>query len=226
VRPEFAIEMRSLRPTIIAAARRHNRPELSGMSDYDFAVLIAQIMYNEHFGWFEERVAPVQAFTPLYQDLQRETNAAGLANLSVWPANIRPSVAIEILRHEVPLPRSTNVMSVPIAVAGSKIDLKSHRSQAGLYTAVTDEISQPRLAVEYLAANLERGLYRAQIEGVPVTWRTLAAWHNQGIVSPRDIRDNPTARDYLRRCSAYFGTARALIDQPIPMPALRRLARR
>jgi hypothetical protein len=218
--------MRSLRPAIIAAARRHNRPELSGMSDYDFAVLIAQIMYNEHFGWFEERVTPAQVFTPLYEDLQRETNAAGLSNLSVWPANIRPSVAVEILRRELPLPRSTSVMTVPIAVAGSRIDLKDYRSQAGLFTAVNEEISQPTLAVEYLAANLERGLYRAQIEGVPVTWRTLAAWHNQGIVSPRDIRDNPTASDYLRRCSAYLGRARALIDQPIPTPALRRLAGR
>jgi hypothetical protein len=226
VRPEFAAEMRSLQPAIIAAARRHNRPEISGMSDYDFAVLIAQVMYNEHFGWFEERVTPVQVFTPLYQDLQRETNAAGLSNMSVWPANIRPSVAIEILRRELPLPRSTSVMTVPVAVAGSRIDLRSYQSKAGLYMAVNEEISQPALAVEYLAANLERGLYRARIEGVPVTWRTLAAWHNQGIVSPRDIRDNPTARDYLRRCSAYLGRARALIDQPIPTPALQRLAQR
>src|SRR5262245_55641827 len=174
--------MRSLQPAIIAAARRHNRPEISHMSDYDFAVIIAQIMYNEHFGWFEERITPVQAFTPLYEDLQRETNAAGLSNLSIWPANIRPSVAIEILRHQLPLPRSTSVITVPVDVAGSRIDLKSYSSQAGLFAAVNREISQPELAVEYLAANLERGLYRARIEGVPVTWRTLAAWHNQGIV--------------------------------------------
>ena len=38
VRPEFAAEMRALQPTILAAARRHNRPELSDMSDDDFAV--------------------------------------------------------------------------------------------------------------------------------------------------------------------------------------------
>ena len=186
------------------------------MSDYDFAVLIAQIMYNEHFGWFEEQVTPVQAITPWYEDLQRETNAAGLSNLSVWPANIRPSVALEILRRQMPLPHSTNVLTVPVGVAGSQIDPQRYQSQGALYAAISKEISQPTLAVEYLAANIERGLYRAQVEGVPVTWRTLAAWHNQGIVAPRDIRNNPTASDYLRRCSAYLGKARALIDQPYP----------
>jgi hypothetical protein len=224
VRPEFAAEMRTLRPTLLAAARRHNRPELSHMSDHDFAVLMAQIMYNEHFGWFEERVTPVQAFTPWYEDLQRETNAAGLSNLSVWPANIRPSVALEILRHELPLPHSTSVLTVPVQVAGSRINPQHYQSQAALYAAISDEISQPALAVEYLAANIERGLYRAQAEDVPVTWRTLAAWHNQGIVAPRDIRNNATVNDYLRRCSAYLGKARALINQPYPSPALRRLA--
>jgi hypothetical protein len=221
VRPEFAAEMRALQPTILAAARRHNRPELSHMSDYDFAVLIAQIMFNEHFGWFEEQVTPVQAITPWYEDLQRETNAAGLSNLSVWPANIRPSVALEILRRQIPLPHSTDVLTVPVRVAGSRIDPLRYQSQSALYAAISQEISQPALAVEYLAANIERGLYRAQAEGVPVTWRTLAAWHNQGIVAPRDIRSNPTASDYLRRCSAYLGKARALIDQPYPSPALR-----
>jgi hypothetical protein len=224
VRPEFAAEMRALRPAIVAAAQRHNRAELSHMSDYEFAVLIAQIMYNEHFGWFEEKVTPVQMLTPFYEDLQLETNAAGLSNLSVWPANIRPSVALEILRQQVPLPRSTSMLTVPVTVAGSRIDLARYHSQGALYAAISKEISQPALAVEYLAANIERGLYRAQIEGIPVTWRTLAAWHNQGIVAPRDIRDNPTAGDYLRRCSAYLGKARALIDQPYPTPALRRLA--
>jgi hypothetical protein len=223
VRPEFAAEMRTLRPVILAAARRHNRPELSRMSDDDFAVVIALIMYNEHFGWFEEKVAPVQALTPFYENLQRETNAVGISNLSVWPANIRPSVAIEILRRQMPLPKSTSLMTVPVTVAGSQININSFTSANALYAAVTQEITEPDLAVEYLAANLERGLYRAQLEHVPVTWHTLAAWHNQGIVSPQDIRDNATARDYLRRSSAYLGRARRLIETS-PYPS--RLARR
>ena len=216
VRPEFAAEMRDLRATIIAAAERHNRPERSGMSNHDFAVLIALIMYNEHFGWFEERVTPVQALTPLYESLQRQANQVGLGNLSVWPANLRPSVAAEILRSQVPLPRSGAMWSVPVRVAGTAIHPADYGSERALYAAITAEITDPQLAVEYLAANLERGVYRARWEGVPATWRALAAWHNQGIVAPEDIRANPTASDYVRRASAYFGRARALIDNAPP----------
>lgn len=215
VRPGLAAQMRTLRPAILAAAARHNRPAISGMSDHDFAVLIALILFNEHFGWFEERVTPVQLFTPLYEDLQRETNATGLSNLSLWPANIRPSVALEILRGQLPLPHSDIMLHVPVRVAGSALAPDTFDSDTALFAAISDEISQPELAVEYLAANLERGLYRAQYEGVSVTWRSLAAWHNQGIVAPAELRENPTASDYVRRASAYFGTARALIDGPL-----------
>ena len=131
----------------------------------------------------------------MYEDLQRETNAAGLSNLSIWPANLRPSVAIEILRHQLPLPRSTSVITVPVDVAGSRIDLKSYSSQAGLYAAVNSEISQPELAVEYLAANLERGLYRARIEGA------------QGVLSSRGrVRVvRPGVRGRWRRWAARTG---------------------
>lgn len=222
VRPEFARQMRELRPAILAAAARHNRRELSAMSDHDFAVLIAVIMYNEHFGWFEERVTPVQALTPLYEDLQRETNATGISDLSVWPANIRPSVALEILRQQLPLPHGSATITVPITVAGSTIRPATFDSRSQLSAAITGEISDPPLAVEYLAANLERGMYRAHYEQVAVTWRALAAWHNQGIVAPADLRQNATASDYVRRASAYFATARRLLDAPLPAPTMPR----
>ncbi len=222
VRPEFAREMRSLRGAILAAAERHNRPALSQMSDHDFAVLIALLLYNENFGWPEDQIPPLQALTPLYEDLQTQVNEVGGANLTVRPAKLRPSVALEILRHEVPVPAPTLVITQPVLVAGSRIDIAAYPSLSALYTAITQEITQPALAVEYLAANLERGLYRAQFEGVPVTWRTLAAWHNRGIVSPQDIRDDPHVHNYIRRASAYFATARRLIDVPDRPPDLSR----
>ncbi len=206
--------MRLLRPAILEAAERHNRPELSGMSDRQFAIVIAALLYNENFGSLEEQVRPLRALTPFYQDLQMRANEIGGGNLSVWPSNLRPSVALEILRHQVPVPGPTAVITRPVTVVGSQIDIDAYASQSDLYAALTEELINPRLAVEYLAANLERGLYRAQFEGVPVTWRTLAAWHNQGIVTPEDIQANPTARDYIRRTSAYLALARALIDMP------------
>ncbi len=212
VRPEVASELRKLRPAILEAARRHNRPELSHMSDREFAIVIALILYNENFGWPEDRIPQLRALTPLYENLQIQANDIGGANLTVWPAKLRPSVALEILRHQVPVPAPTLVITEPVQVAGSRVDLDAYADQAALYAAITAEITDPRLAVEYLAANMERGLYRARFEGVPVTWRTLAAWHNQGIVSPENIRDSPAVRYYLRRASAYLATARALID--------------
>jgi hypothetical protein len=218
VRPEFAAQMRALRPTILAAAQRHNRPRLSRMSDHDFAVVIALLLYNEHFGSLEEQVTPLRALTPFYQDLQMRANEMSGVNLSVWPANLRPSVALEILRQQIPVPAPTSVITEPIRVTGSQLNIASYDSRNELYAAITQEIAEPGMAVEYLAANLERGLYRAHFEGTPVTWRVLAAWHNQGIVAPEDIRANPTARDYLRRTSAYLAIATTLIDTPPRYP--------
>jgi hypothetical protein len=214
IRPEFASQMRALRPTILEAARRHNRPEISGMTNREFAVVIALVLYNENFGSLEDRLPPLRPLTPYYQEAQFGLNALGGGNLSVWPANLRPSVALEILRHKVPVPDPTRVITEPITVAGSLVNPDAYTSQQALYAALTEEIADPKMAVEYLAANLERGLYRARFENVPVTWRALAAWHNQGIVSPGDIRDNATARDYVRRTSAYVAAAYALIDMP------------
>ena len=214
VRPEFARQMQLLRPVILEAAQRHNRTELSGMSDYDFAVVIALVLYNEHFGSLEDRVPSLRPLTPFYQDAQIGLNELGGVNLSIWPSNLRPSVALEILRRQVPVPPPTRVITEPIVVAGSRVKPSDYTSRDELYAALTREIADPRLAIEYLAANLERGLHRARFERVPVTWRTLAAWHNQGIVAPRDIRANPTATDFLRRTSAYLATARALIARP------------
>lgn len=218
VRPGLAERMELLRPAILAAAQRHNRPELSGMSDAEFAAVIALVLYNEHFGWIEDDIAPLRRVTPLYQELQRQANGRlPGSNFSVWPSNLRPSVALEILNQELPLPEG-RIVRVPVTVAGSRIDPQQFSSAASLRTAINAELSRDDLAVAYLAANIERGLFRAAYEGAPVNWRTLAAWHNQGLVDPRQIRANPTAYDYVRRASAYLPLAHDLVA---PRPAVR-----
>ena len=210
VRPAFAQTMQELRPTILAAARRHNRPAISGMTDQEFAQVIALLLYNEHVGWLEDAVPPLRALTPLYQAAQVGVNRLG-GNLSVWPSNLRPSVALEILRAEVPV--RGGVITRRVYVAGSRARLAALGDDRARNAALTAEITRPALAVEFLAANLERGLYRAQHERVPVTWQALAAWHNQGIVSPADIRASPAARHYIERTAAYLPVAQALIVQ-------------
>jgi hypothetical protein len=212
VRPEFARRMTELRPAIQAAATRHNRPHLSGMSDTEFAAVIALVLYNEHNGWFEDTVELVRGLTPLYQQGQVLANQSGLgSNMSVWPSNLRPSVALEILRQEVPLPETTAVLTVPLTVSGSRVNPADYSSQGKLFAAITREITRDELAVEYLAANLERGVYRARYEEVSISWRTLAAWHNQGIVRPQQIRANPCASEYVCRASAYLPLAHSLV---------------
>ncbi|WP_298819574.1 hypothetical protein [Chloroflexus sp.] len=210
VRPDFAARMRRLRDAMLAAAARHNHPQLSGLSDREFAVVMATILYNENFGWAEELAPSLRMVTPLYQVAQQYANLSGIGmNFSVWPANLRPSVAAEILSGEVPL-ADGRVLHVRLRVEGSQIDPSRYHSQPELFAAITAEISHDELAINYLAANLERGILRAAIENQPISWRTLAAWHNQGIVDPVAIRDNPTARDYVRRAAAYLPLARAL----------------
>ncbi len=212
VRPELAARMETLRPVILAAAARHNRPALSGMSDREFAVVMAAMMYNEHNGWLEDTVEPLRLLTPLYERTQVWVNRSGVgSDLSVWPSNIRPSVALEILRGQVPLPEPTRVMTLPLRVAGSAVVPERYDGQGALYAAINAELTRDELAVEYLAANLERALYRAHYEGVPVSWRTLASWHNQGIVHPELVREHGWARDYVRRTSAYLPLARKLM---------------
>lgn len=202
--------METLRPVILDAAARHNDPAISGMDDAAFAEIIALVLYNEHFGWLEEAVPPLRPLTPWYQAAQMTLNAFG-ANLTVWPSNIRPSVALEMLRDELPVKGSPGHIVLDLHIAGSQIDPARYHTQAELYAAINSELIQPALAVEYLAANLERGVHRARHEGVPVTWQALAAWHNQGVVALEDIAANPTARDYVRRAAVYRDLARAFI---------------
>jgi hypothetical protein len=185
------------------------------MSDAEFARVLVMILWNENNGWLEDDVELLRGFTPLYQDIQRQVNSSPLGgNFSVWPANLRPSVALEILNQQVPLADGT-IITVPLMLSGSRIVPSAYKEQGLLYTAINSEISQDVLAIEYLAANIARAVYRADHEGAPITWRTLAAWHNQGIVDPQAIRENPTARDYVRRATAYLASAKTFVYGPI-----------
>ena len=65
-------------------------------------------------------------------------------------------------------------------------------------------------AFALLAANLERGILRAQHEHVPITWKTLLAWHNAGIVNPTQIAQNRSLQHYLQRATVYRAQAIAL----------------
>jgi len=201
VRPDFARAMQRLRPAIRAAARRH----AAGVAPLDadrFAVVIAVVLYNEHLGWLEDALPPLQVATPTAQRAQIVLNLLLGTDYTVWPTNLRPSVVAEMLRHELPL-ADGRVVRAPVLRSSLPVDAS--------YARLTRELINAPIAVEYLAANLERGAWRARAEGVPVTWQTLAAWHNQGIVAPTAIADHPAAVHYVRRAARYFPQAEALL---------------
>jgi hypothetical protein len=215
VRPEFAGTMQQLRPVIRAAARRH----AAGVAPLDaerLAVVIAVVLYNEHLGWLEDALPPLQVATPAAQRAQIALNLALGTDYTVWPTNLRPSVVAEMLRHELPL-ADGRVMLAPVVRSSLPADAS--------YARITRELIDAPAAVEYLAANLERGAWRARAEGVPVTWQALAAWHNQGIVAPAAIAGHPAAAHYLRRAARYIPRAEALLAATATHDAFRWLAR-
>lgn len=212
--PTFAAKMQTLRPIILAAAKRHNKPSFSGLSDSEFAEIIALLLYNEHVGWLEDDLPFLQLLRPFYEKAQVLVNQSELgSNFSVWPANLRPSVALEIIQQRIPLPKSTAFFTVPISLAGSQLKAQNFSSQKALFAAITTEIRQEDLAIEYLAANIERGVYRAKVENVPISWQTLAAWHNQGVVEPEAMCANGKIRDYLYRTATFRPAAQRLIAE-------------
>ncbi len=210
IRPGFAATMAELRPTILAAAARHNRSGDSGMSDREFASLIVLILYNEHDGWLEDSIPLLHAVTPAYQRAQVDINLATGSDLTVWPANLRPSVAEEIVAGQTPVSRGWII--TPMAL--QSFPRRSGPSERERYIALTQTLSDTTSAIDYLAANLMRGVARARYEGVPISWRALAAWHNQGVVGPQQIAANATAQGYLSRAARYLPAARALFDEP------------
>ena len=221
VRPTLAARMVSLQPTIQAAAAHYYDPTVCELDQASFARLIAVIIDNEQNVWFEDMVEPVRPLRPAYEYTQVLLNrhVAG-SNYSVWPTNLRPSVALEVVRGEVPIPHAPGIMTTTLRVARSQIHPADFSNMDHLYAALNEEISDAPVAIEYLAANLVRGCYRARYEGVPQSWRTLAAWHNRGIVQPTQISQSGWTQDYLRRAGAYIPTAHTLLNADVqPQPS-------
>jgi hypothetical protein len=226
--PGFNLLMLRLRPAILDSARRHNRRAVTRMSDEEFAVMLAAQLYFEYNSALATRGELLRSITPIYQEAQNVANLMGVGNFSVWPANMRPSVAASLLRGEMPYIDEDDrpaFLTYPITIAGSELqrELRARRDEdwQPATWAVAAEIAQPRLAVEYMAANFEIATYRAEFDLVPVNWMTLAAWHNQGIVSPSGIAHHQQLARVLPGITRYLPGALLLIHAPpLPAPAL------
>ena len=197
IRPDFRVAVTRDRSLLLSIAQKYNDRAQTNMSDIQFATVMVTILYNEHNGWLEDAIPALRPITPYYQEAQAVSNSYLGTNFSVWPANVRPSVVREILAHQVP-----EVGVVPLAIDAPPDDTIPQVSQVIANT--------PESAYELLGANLRRGVYRAQNENVVVTWQTLLAWHNAGIVHPSAIAQNASLQHYLSRAVPYIATAQSL----------------
>ena len=197
IRPEFRSAVTRDRHAILAIAKRHNIRSVTNMSDAQFATVMIAILYNEHNGWLEDALPVIRPLTPVYQHAQALSNAWFGTNYSVWPSNLRPSVVREILSQTVP---QVGDVALPL-----ELPMTGDTPQRAQTLANT-----PDNAYELLGANLRRGIYRAQHEGVVVTWQTLLSWHNAGIVDPSGIARNASLQHYLTRAVPYVAQAQAL----------------
>jgi hypothetical protein len=227
VDPAFELTMLRLRPAIVASAARHNRRAVTGISDDQFAVVLAAQLYFEYNSTLATRNGLGRAITPIYQEAQEVANVVGMGNFSVWPANLRPSVAASLLRGEMPYITASNVHTarlIPLTIHGSRLQALMRQRHPGEWepseSVITEEIARPELAVEYLAANFEVASYRAQFDWAPVSWMTFAAWHNQGVVSPASIAANGQLAQVLPTIETYLPAAMRLVYvPPLPQPA-------
>ncbi len=224
--PAFQLQMIRLRSQLLASAARHNHREWTGMTDEQFATVMAAQLYFEYNSTLAQRSNLGRTLTPLYQEAQDVANRVGMGNFSVWPANLRPSVALSLLRGEMPYINRRNraaVILYPITISGSQLQLamQRHAGWEPALSAVANEIADPELAIEYLAANFEIATYRARFDWAPISWITFAGWHNRGLASPGAIVEHPELATILSNIERYFPAAIKLIYVP-PTPAFQR----
>ncbi len=178
-------------------AHIYNQPALSGMTDAEFASVLVMILYTEHHGWLEDVVPSIRPLTPYFQQLQVLSNQLLDTNFSVWPANLRPSVVDEIRNEATPF--------------DSFVVLKVMTSRdTNNYLAYN-----PQSAIELLAANMARGIYRTHAAGIPVTPASILAWHNAGIIDPEVIATNRSIQHYISRALVYQTIAHLSISEVV-----------
>lgn len=197
IRPSIAQSVINKQQYLLTLARLHNHPQLTHLDDHEFAAVMVTILYTEQLGWLEDVIPSIRPFTPYYQEAQVVSNSVFGTNFSVWPANLRPSVVDEILADDIPAVGHVEMLL-----------LVPHDRQKPEYA--NDLASHTDTAFALLAANLERGIIRAKYEHVPITWKTLLAWHNAGIVDPTHIAQNRSLQHYLQRAAVYHEPAIAL----------------
>ena len=109
-------------------------------------------------------------------------------------ANIRPSVRLEILEGKIPGLEGT--FCYKIAGGYDYNSLMWASFWTGVFGSwmrpeeiLFGELQQPKISLEYLAANLQRGADRITGLGYQASVFNLASWHNEGVQTSLELRD-------------------------------------
>ena len=223
---------------IRSSAQRHN-PPFSGLSHDQFAAIMVSIIMNE------QQAAAPEIVLDILDCLQEFAVDVFDMEFSVGLVNFRLSVVGEIISATLPQnnedgrPQVSTVPLAPIqgidngtifielapwqmdSVYGPNlVEVPATTANEALSRIIADDA----LAIEFLATNLERGVYAMKQAGLlgiseERTVKSLAAWHNKGIVSPSLIDRNNEATSYAQSSWKYYtqgahGVVQALATRP------------
>jgi hypothetical protein len=186
--------IKELLPAILGSAQRHNIWH-SNMDDTSFAALMITILHWE--GRLEGNAKP-----NTLGNLARDEGAdaamfLGFYDATTGVANIRPSVALELHREGYNIEGSDYNRSIEETSRQPRLQTPGS-GLSGLDFGLTNcipssfeflaiELQNVTLSIEYLAANLERGVNRVRSLGFEPSAFNLAAWHNSGLQTPGQI---------------------------------------
>ena len=185
-----------LKSDIRASAMRHNTSK-TNMDDNAFAALLTAILH-----W--EGKLPGNGNSASHQREDWLKDFADIqfgADFSAGIAKIKPSVALEILKGEIPNRPGQYCYSV--TGGWTYTDLMSTIQMQGMFYTpfqiLAVNLQDQKASIDYLAANLERGADRINGFGFQASAFNLGAWHNTGLQTPNEIltsQNGPKARSY------------------------------
>ncbi len=220
--PEVLDRLQTLKPFILVSASRHNTP-LTNMDDRSFAALMAAILRHERL---LSGLYPDNALYELFHDKLPDLAGAILGrNSTTGIANIRPSTALELLEGIIPGVEGTfcyNIQEGPdynslLMLSGMSAGFGPNLSPTQI---LFNSLQEPRINIEYLAANLQRGAVRItrithNIEKASAF--NLATWHTRGVQTPREftectITDRNCGRDAIQYAKDVLGFMRGAFE--------------
>lgn len=179
-----------LKPDILASVKRHNTSN-TNMDDASFAAFMTAILHWE--GKLPGNAKPkADRINDCLGDLAAQLIGY---DASTGIANIRPSVALEILRGQIPGVNGVFDYQIEGGSTPNMVMLQSTLASVGQGSwfkpeqVLYYELQNPQINLEYLAANTQRGADRITALGYQASVFNLAAWANAGVQTPLEFAE-------------------------------------